>query len=101
MHEVPLFVSIEEYGQVWYRGGSLGNVDVRVCRTPKGTGPFHSLLEPSDEICQWLADNTTSLVYIHEAQDAYRSSWEKPKPKSLVFGFSDAKDAVLFKLTWS
>jgi hypothetical protein len=59
------------------------------------------VLEPNEELCQWLLCYTSSLEYIHEIGDGVRWKNDLRKPRGLLFAFRKSDDAVLMKLRWA
>ena len=58
------------------------------------------MLSPTDEVCDWLEGNGLSLVSIEPIGGVPVRQGEKYITRAISFNFTDADDALLFKLTW-
>ena len=58
------------------------------------------MLAPSDEVCDWLADNSRSLVSIEQIGGYHCYATGDYVKRGVGFNFSEPADALLFKLTW-
>lgn len=83
--------------ELWLQPGS--NPLLEVTRGKLLSGHHYEVIHPKDELARWLLEFTPSWAYYHE-WSVRRFSMDPVSPTSLVFGFHQASDAVLFKLTW-
>lgn len=58
--------------------------------------PFYDMA-PTDALCDWLTQCTPSLAYIETCRASVTNIHIK---EGMIFGFNDAKDAVLMKLSF-
>lgn len=96
MFEVTL--EIPDTAAFWRKNGTTGLLDAFQGRLPS-TGHWFHEIAPSDELGDWLLSYTSSWAYCHGAVRKDSRGYHVP-PSSMVFGFREASDAVLFKLTW-
>jgi len=83
--------------------GALGNYNRRHTPLPRGLEwgkPRGYQIVPTDELCEWLTSFTRSHATI-ELLHRNSSVWEPHREViGVSFGFREASDALLFKLTW-
>ena len=83
----------------WRRGGGSDLLEAHQGRL--SSGRWFQVVHPRDHLLAWLRDNTPSWSYYHEVVPPRGIGYyHAVDPIGVVFGFEDASDAVLFKLTW-
>lgn len=97
MYEVVLPIPVGD--SFWRRGGGSDLLESQQGRTSDGRWFISS--HPRDHLIEWLREFTSSWAYYHEF-DPPRGLEHifRLHPTGVVFGFREASDAVLFKLTW-
>ena len=66
----------------------------------KDDGVLSKWLTPRDDVCKWLLTFCPSWVTLEEHLGGRSAIPGRQAFWGMVFGFTDAKDAMLFKLRW-
>lgn len=97
MYEVVLLIPPGD--GFWRRDGGSNLLESQQGRTSNGR--WFMAAHPRDHLIEWLQEFTPSWVYYHVV-DALTGPgyFHRFAPMGVLFGFREASEAVLFKLTW-
>lgn len=86
---------------LWITGSTFSNrvVDCYSWTNPENHFDISTCFSPSDQVIHWLTQFAPSWSYFY-AQPTVNWFSDREDRGFLVFGFGEASEATLFKLTW-
>lgn len=97
MFEVCLPIPQDE--GFWRRHGTTELLESKQGQVPS-TGSWYHDVHPRDALIEWMQEFTPSWAYYHVVHHNHTWGYHR-RPHEILFAFAEARDAVLFKLTYA